>query len=92
MKTKIITTCLLFLAVTVVAGSANVPALISAPQKLKLHEGSFQITAKTRVYMDPASTRDGGLFDEASSPGHRLPAQNRRKAFQWRWRSRVTSC
>ena len=64
MKTKIITTSVLLLAATLVAGNVNMPAVIPAPQKLELRAGVFPITDGTRVYVDPASRVTAGFLTD----------------------------
>lgn len=75
MQYKIITTCFLFMAATVLARSATVPAIIPLPQKMELHDGVFEITAGTRVYLDSGSRVTGNFLTERlrAATGYPLP-------------------
>src|ERR1700677_3608055 len=75
MQSKIITTCFLFLAATVLARCATVPAIIPLPQKMELRDGVFQITVETRVYLDSGSRGTGKFLTERlrAATGYPLP-------------------
>ena len=52
MKNKIAALFLLLLATRIFAVNTNTVAVIPLPQKMELHDGVFQLTAQTRVYVD----------------------------------------
>lgn len=75
MKSRLITTCFLFLAAAVFAAGAGLPAIIPLPQKVELRDGSFPLTAETRVYADPSSQATAAFLTERLRPstGYPLP-------------------
>jgi hexosaminidase len=81
MKSKIIITCFLFLAATVLARSAPMPAIIPLPQKMELHDGVFEITAGTRVYLDSGSRVTGNFLTERLRAATRYPLPTSIKHF-----------
>src|SRR5439155_7365950 len=42
-----------------VASAANLPSIIPAPQKMELRDGTFQLTAETKIYVDSESRETG---------------------------------
>ncbi len=81
MKTKIATTCLLLLAAAVFAGSLNVPAIIPLPQKMELRDGTFQLTAATRVFADSASRATAKFLTAGLRPSTGYPLKVSTKHF-----------
>ncbi len=81
MKSKITTTCLLFLAAAVFAASANTPAIIPLPQKIELHDGVFNLTADTCIYSDSASRDTAKFLTEQLRPATGYPLKSSTNLF-----------
>lgn len=81
MKSKI--TGFFFLSLTAIAHGvgANTPAVIPLPQKMELRDGAFQLTAGTRVYVDPASLATGHFLTERLRLSTGFPLKTRVKYF-----------
>jgi len=81
MKSKITTTCMLFLAAAAFAGSANVPAVIPLPQKMELRDGAFQLNADTRIFADSASRATAKFLTDGLNPSTGYPLKVSKKHF-----------
>src|SRR5258706_5960988 len=51
-------------AITAIATNLGAPAIIPAPEKMDIRDGAFQLTPKTRLYVDPASREAGNILSE----------------------------
>ncbi len=81
MKTKIIVSMFLFLAAVVFAGNGEIPAVIPLPQKTEMHDGMFNLTATTRIYMDSGVRATGKFLADGLRPSTGYPLKTSTKYF-----------
>jgi hexosaminidase len=73
MKSKITRLILLSFAAVAHAVGSNAPAVIPLPQKMELRDGAFQLTVRTRIYVDSASRATGRFLTERLRPSTGFP-------------------
>jgi hexosaminidase len=80
---KSIIAALIFLSftATIFAASTNMPAVIPLPQKIELHDGTFKLTATTRVYVDSGSRVTGKFLTDGLRPATGYPFKTSTKYF-----------
>jgi hexosaminidase len=81
MKTKIAGLIFLSFAATIFAANINTLAIIPLPQKIALHDGTFNLAAGTRVYVDSASRATGKILTERLRPATGYPLKTGTKYF-----------
>jgi len=81
MKTKIAGLIFLSFAATIFAANINTLAIIPLPQKIALHDGTFNLAAGTRVYVDSASRATGKYLTERLRPSTGYPLKTSTKYF-----------
>ena len=81
MKTKIAGLIFLSFAATIFAANINTLAIIPLPQKIALHDGTFNLAAGTRVYVDSASRATGKFLTERLRPSTGYPLKTSTKYF-----------
>src|ERR1035437_11050993 len=81
MKTKIAGLIFLSFAATIFAANTNTWAVIPLPQKMALHDGTFNLAAGTRVYVDSASRATGKFLAERLRPATGYPLKTGTKFF-----------
>jgi hexosaminidase len=75
MKSKIVSLIFALLAPPVFAASTNTLAIIPLPQKMELRDGIFNLTARTRIYVDSASRASGEFLADHLRPATGYPAR-----------------
>jgi hexosaminidase len=79
MKSAIAALIILSFTATIFAASPDMPAVIPLPQKIELHDGTFKLTATTRVYVDAGSSATGKFLTDGLRPATGYPLKTSMK-------------